>query len=163
MCTWRASTAFWEVHFWKSYSYVVLNWPQSMKGWQQSCVHAGKSSFNGADSCHRLAGGARKQQSNYSEDTRAASEWASWPSALPITTWVIKSLKQAAVRGNQDDFSCHLQPSPHMKQTFPAVRQEGHCLARISFLRRTSHNSSSLSQGVVLCSDGRAERGTTQV
>lgn len=60
--------------------------------------------------------------------------------------------------------------SPHMKQTFPAVRQEGHCPARISLLRRTSHalgvgpvcHSSSLSQGVVLCWDARAKRGTTQ-
>lgn len=170
MCMWLAPTAFWEVHFWKSYSYLVLNWPQSMKGWQQYCVHAGKSSFNGADSCHRLAMGARKQQSYYLEDTRAASEWVSWPSALPITTWVVKSLKQAAVRGNQDIFSCHLQPSSHMKQTFPAaVRQEGHCPARISFLRRTSHalgvgpicHSSSLSRcGTVLGWESR-ERSHT--
>lgn len=50
----------------------------------------------------------------------------------------------------------------------PSSQQEGHCPARISLLRRTSHalgvgpvcHSSSLSQGVVLCWDARAKRGT---
>lgn len=59
-------------------------------------------------------------------------------------------------REGRDDFSCHLQPSSPLRQTFPAVRQEAHCPARIPFLMRTSHTRgtascrrSSLSQGVV--------------
>lgn len=59
-------------------------------------------------------------------------------------------------REGRDDFSCHLQPSSPLRQTFPAVRQEAHCPARIPFLMRTSQmrgrascGHSSLSQGVV--------------
>lgn len=40
-----------------------------------------------------------------------------------------------------EDFSCHLQRSSSLRQTFQAVRQEAHCLARIPFLMRTSHTT----------------------
>lgn len=105
---------------------------------------------------------------------RGAASAHRFPQLSAFLTLLLNSHKSKTgcmQREGRDDFSCHLQPSSPLRQTFPAVRQEAHCPARIPFLMRTSHTQgrascgrSSLSQGVApergWVSSGRSHHGS---
>ena len=134
---------------------------------------SGQSPTSGAQWGRRT----RPEEVGCSRENEGLNEGLLLPISFPSSAFLTLSLNShksktgRMQREGRNDFSCHLQPSSPLRQTFPAVRQEAHCPARIPFLMRTSHTRgrascgrSSLSQGVAperaWVSSGRSHHGS---